>query len=765
MAATAGVAIGNVNLPAMASTRRTTPAVGGTLAADPNVVYHTGFEDPTDTSWLFSYVSEAGVTVPVTSYDTTNPHVGQRCLKYSRPAGTIDAKTGKLPYVIAAKTIPSEVSGEYEATVFVRSEGLSSASEYYGARLALQTYNADGRWVATYPSGGYMGSTWSMMTTRTPPLSANEVRLEVILYLYRDRTGTLWFDELTVSNVSPPPMSVLLHYPAYRGLIIPGDGDDVELDVHLNPDKVSFADHAVRLTIATESGTQLWTKTLTAAETVHVTEPVSGLPATPMRLTVDLVDTSSDSIVDTNGWELEKLTAVPTNYLDRHGRFIRNGEPYFPMGMFASDLHDTATRYENGPGSPALPKAELSRLAGTPFNVLMAYSPPDGADLDHAHAHGISVVYAINSFFYDAAGKYHWPPGAVIENEDDEIRVITETVNTYKSHPAMLGWYLSDELNVDFFGQRLIAHHEAVARNDPMHPTMNVNPHVLSPETFLRCGDVLGVDNYPIYGRSTDDISRPGRLARTVREALPRKGMWHVAQGLDWRFYTTPEAETPDDRPPTRDELRCMYWQFVIAGATGLFLYQFPLMNDQLLADAAAVCSQISGQLPVIMSVEPTRPITGTVGDTIDWTVRERAGNGYVIAVSTDSATQTATFTAEWAMTATEVFTNQTIALDSTGTLSDTFAPIGVRMYRLTPPTFDSLAELTEAELLQSGDSSARGVATATTKILGRAKTKANGGDVEAHLDDYRDLIRSREGTLLTTESADNLIRLSNALA
>jgi len=739
----------------------------GADPADPNLLYHTGFEDPTDESWLFSYVNGDGVTVPVTSYDATSAYVGTHCLKYSRPAGTVDSTTGKLPYVSATRAIPSEVGGEYEATIFVRTENLSSASEYYGVRLALQTYDANGRWVATYPSSGYMGSSWSMMTTRTPKLSAKEVKLEVIMYLYRDRTGDVWFDELTVRSVAPPALQVQLHYPAYRGLIIPGDGEAVRLEANIDPTALAWSEHSVRMRLTTTAGHEVSSQTMPAAATVSFSEPVDGLPATTMTLDVDVINNSNDAVAASSAWDIERLTEAPTSYLDHHGRFVRDGEFFFPMGLFASDLNDTAVRSSNpsDPTSPPLPTADLSRLSGTPFNTLMAYAPPDASDLDHAWAHGINVVYALNHFFYDAAGKYHWPEGVVIEDAADEITVITDTVNTYRSHPAMLGWYLSDELNIDFFGPRLIAHHEAVAANDPLHPTFNVNPYVMAPETYLRCGDTHGVDTYPIYGRPTDDIARPGILLEGARQALPHKGMWPVAQAIDWRYYTKADQEQSEDRQPTRAELRCMYWQFVVGGATGLFLYQFPLMDDALLADASFVCAEIAAQIPVIMGVESLRPVTSSAGDTIDWTVREHDGGGYVIAVSTNRSSQSTTFTAEWAMSATEVLTGQTIAIDSAGTLSDILAPIGVRMYRLTPPSFDSLAELTEAELQLSGKAAARGVSTATTKILGRAKAKAGSNEAEEHLNDYRDLVRSEEGSLLSSDTVANLLRLSKALS
>lgn len=736
LAGTVGVAVSQLNLPATASV--TAPrtlaganhAVRASTTSDPSIVYQTSFEDSADTSWLTN----------ATTYDTSQFHTGTQSLKYSRTVTT--------EYIVARHSVPFEVGGTYQVSAFVKTSNLTSPSPGYGAGIALEAFDANGKWIRGAYSVGTNSTEWELRTATYSDIPPGTADLVVSVYIYRGFTGTAWFDELRVAVPSAPVLTTQLNYPSYRGLVIPGDHPRVDLRINVNVDKVDAAAHQVQASILRQAGTVVDQQTFPTSASIPYTYPAANLPAGKLVLRTRLVEIASGVTVAEDSWDIEKLDTAPSWYIDSHGRFIRNGELFFPLGFYASDVAES-----------------VADMDGTPFNTILAYRPPTTAKLDLAASYNVNVIFAINSFYYDTEGAYYRPPELV--TEEDEVPVIINTVNQYKDHPALLAWYMSDELQVDYFGPRMIKHQQAVAQTDNRHPTLTVNPLVEIPEVYMRCTDVLGVDNYPLYGKPNDDLAAPGRLARDAVEALPRRGMWHVAQSFDWTYYGR------DGRSPTREELRSMCWQYVIEGATGLLLYQLPLMHrdpdvpfEVLMGDATAVADQIVSLLPVVLSIEPTPQVTSNAAATLNWTVRSRDNYDYVLAVSNVREGQNATFTAPTAMTVDVVGEGRSVPVSSDGSFTDNFAGLALHIYRMSPPSFASLADLTIAELDKYGASGGEAVGIACERLLAQAKqAESNDRGAAAQLvAAYRRLIGNQQGNTLSADQVANLLPLAAAL-
>ena len=59
-----------------------------------------------------------------------------------------------------------------------------------------------------------------------------------------------------------------------------------------------------------------------------------------------------------------------TSYIDSHNRFILNGEPFFPLGLFVvQSLTDTS---------------QLDEIANSPFDTLMNYNINNGTGVEIA---------------------------------------------------------------------------------------------------------------------------------------------------------------------------------------------------------------------------------------------------------------------------------------------------------------------------------------------------------------------------------------------
>ncbi|MGD7704927.1 hypothetical protein [Microlunatus sp. Y2014] len=707
---------------------------GAGPADDHDVLYQTSFEDSGDTAWL----SEA------TAYDTDQAYTGVQSLKYTR--------TDPEVYVIARRSVPFEPGRTYQASVFLKAEGLSSPSAYHGARIGLEIFDATGKWIRGGYSAGSNATDWELRTATIPDVDQAAAEMVISLYIYRGQTGTVWFDELKLTAYTEPAMTTFLRYPSYRGLLIPGDHHEVDLQLATNPDRIDVAAHKIDIAVVDDTGTIVHHQELGAAEPERFTVPVADLPLGELTLRARLVPTAGGDSVVEDVWPMEKLAEVPDDYLDAHGRMFRDGELFFPIGFYAGRLDDTT--YSDTPS--------VVELAGTPFNTMLAYSPPTHDQLDLADANGIKVIYALNSFYYDAPGQYHQPPELV--DEADEVPVIIDTVNEYKDHPAMLGWYMGDELQVDYFGPRMVAHHQAVIANDSRNVTLHVAPRALQPATYARSCDAFGIDNYPVRGLPTDDMGLPGRLAREAAAALPGRGFWHVGQSFSWGVHGGGEG-----RSPSLAEITSMYWQLMVSGATGLLLYQLPVMHlatdqtfETLLGNASSVAQHIIDTLPILFSIQERPEATPEVSEAISWTTREHAGAGYLLSVSSAQAAEAVAFTVPSAMSVEIVDRDRTLDVSPEGRFTDSVDALGLTIYRLVHPTYASLGQATRDAFEAHGSAAGPGIAAACVRLLDRAADAGRPETSTSLVDAYRRLVVKQAGTTLGADDVARLSRLAN---
>jgi len=110
--------------------------------------------------------------------------------------------------------------------------------------------------------------------------------------------------------------------------------------------------------------------------------------------------------------------------------------------------------------------ADLLDLYGkSPFNCLMPYGSPDRQQMDLAQQHGLKVIYSVKDWY---AGLDSCPKS--IQLEADEEPQVRARVREFRDHPALLAWYLNDELPQQYL-PRLEAHYRWVAEEDVDHPT------------------------------------------------------------------------------------------------------------------------------------------------------------------------------------------------------------------------------------------------------------------------------------------------------
>jgi hypothetical protein len=452
----------------------------------------------------------------------------------------------------------------------------------------------------------------------------------VTCYLRRGMTGRAWFDDIAVCRYIEPPMTTMLVEPNYRGELVAGAGGirlaaSVDLrDYDLALDEVEVAFEIADA--ATGDVVERGMRPVTAEASVL---SLPGCPA-PGRYTL-----SATLAVKADGRELqtctERLTALDAPpegravTVDASNRLIVDGEPYFPLGMYLSGIDE----------------ADLRRYAAeSAFNCVMPYGGATREQLDLAQELGIKVIYSVKDAYYGST----WCP-AGIETLEDERAYIAERTAAYRDHPALLAWYLNDELSVDYM-DRLDAHQRWLEELDPEHPTWVVLYQVDQVGQYAHSFDAIGTDPYPLPDKPA---SVAGDWARkTVAAVRGARPVWMVPQVMDWGCY---RKEGEPAGPPTLAEMRCMAWQCVAEGATGLVFYSFgDLKRDPTVgfegrwADVCELSRGIAAMAPVLLSTEA---VEGVQADEAPWlhsTTRHADGSDYVIAVNSEPEPHEAVF-------------------------------------------------------------------------------------------------------------------------
>ena len=184
-------------------------------------------------------------------------------------------------------------------------------------------------------------------------------------------------------------------------------------------------------------------------------------------------------------------------------------------------------------------------------------------------------------------------------------------VRQFRDHPALLAWYLNDELSLKYL-PRLEAHRAGWLGENPDHPTWAVLYQVHDVAAYFNTFDVIGTDLYPI-GRKPASMAAVW-TAETFRQVAKSRPLWQVPQLHNWADY----AKTPEDRAkgrtPTLAEKRSMAWQCICEGATGLVFYSWfdVLRNPDVLWLIAVNDGDGEGQFTFVLPAEvPSVTVVG----------------------------------------------------------------------------------------------------------------------------------------------------------
>ncbi|HQE83164.1 MAG TPA: hypothetical protein PLM14_09195 [Candidatus Hydrogenedentes bacterium] len=587
-----------------------------------NLAANPGFETAADGGFPAQWSGNTDVY----SRDTAVTRSGEASLKFQ------NADPNR--YVLCSQALQLEAGLRYEFSAWVKTENIEGNDS--GATLCIEYWDKDGKYLGgEYPSGVKGTSDWTLVhgiTQRIPEAAAGPCPLAC--YVRQGMTGTAWWDDLTVSRFIEDPLSAVLKAPNYRNEITRRGPRDVVLFVELNlrDYALKLEDVSLRCAVYPENGAEpAFTEQLDAidAASFEIALRSRKFEKGNNRLEIALLEKSSGKTFATETINVRRAGERVTRKvdIDNHNRLIVEGKPFFPLGMYWSGID----------------QEQLDLYADSAFNCLMPYGMPSKEEMDMAEAKGLKVLYSVKDIYH---GTGYCPD--IIKSRDDEEPFIRERVEAFKEHPALLAWYINDELPLSML-DRLSERRGLMERLDPDHPTWVVLYQVDDVRQYLPTFHAIGTDPYPIPKRP---VALAGEFTRkTVDAVCGARPVWMVPQVFNWANYHDTPEEKAEHRAPTREEMRSMAWQCIAEGANGLVFYSwFDLRRDpatpfeEQWAKVKQVAAGIAAMTPALLSTEEPPVIEVDEEDWLNWTVKQYEGSVYLIAVNNEPEKHVATF-------------------------------------------------------------------------------------------------------------------------
>jgi hypothetical protein len=362
-----------------------------------------------------------------------------------------------------------------------------------------------------------------------------------------------------------------------------------------------------------------------------------------------------------------KANEVKTDRLT--GGLIVNRRQFFPFGFYCySPVYST------------LPEEEIVKG----FNMISPYQKilPETigerkAYMDRCAELGMKVHY--NLLSVSGGGGV----GSKIEglsDEDKRDRLITE-IKTFRDHPALLGWYISDEpTGNNISPESLEEIYQTVKNNDPWHPVSIVfMAPFLSSKKYINAVDIVMADPYPVPDMPVTLIGDVAGQLKT--EYNGKRPVWIVPQtfgGGEWW-----------SREPTIQEMRTMIYQGIIKGARGIqfFVRQglnlFP-KSTATWGECGKMAIEIAELTPWLLSDEETIPVqSGSQNILVTSAIHN--GQLMIMAVNKTNSPQRADFFISGVISgkARVLFENRFLNVSS-GYFSDQVSAFGSQVYLLT---------------------------------------------------------------------------------
>lgn len=626
--------------------------------AGQNLLKNPGFEE----SDQRGQPADWSMPTDVYAVDTQVAHSGKNSLRIRNSNPEV--------YRLTTQPIPFQTGRFYKMSVWVKTE--SVAGKEMGATLCMEWNNDKGWLGGSYPAGITGTSDWKLLEADTSTIPPEAKTVAFVLYLRKGMTGTAWFDDACVTPAYPPVLSTFMVSPTYRGYLLPGAkrqpvrvritlGDPLVEDLKLEEVRLAMNGKRVKVRASKRGAV--------------VTVPRKNLQPGSNTLAVTLDKVVAGKNLATQTYTVRKWKPdepLPKVYIDSHNRAIVEGKPFFPLGLYLG----------TGPRGEQSIK-DLDTLARSPFNCLMNYGVTGGSledihkYLDAVGERKLKILFSIKDV-YEGIDYY----SQQVDRFKGEKEIVEGLVNEFKGHPALLAWYINDELPPSYI-PRLEKRQQDMMRLDPDHPTWVVLYQINDLKQYLNTTDVLGTDPYPIPDVPLRQVT--SYTQKTFEAVEGRRAMWMVPQCMNWSVYRPGEKPV---RGPTYEEMRNMTFQCLVGGATGLVYYSFfdlkrdPAGFDKPWADICRVGEEVKGLFPYMLSTEPRPRVSlKKPNEFILFATRQCKGRKLLMAVNVSREEQKATFVLSNKARSLRRLNESGVITVTGNQLADDFAPAAVHVY------------------------------------------------------------------------------------
>ena len=299
----------------------------------------------------------------------------------------------------------------------------------------------------------------------------------------------------------------------------------------------------------------------------------SGLPEGNFSMNVVLADISEKTILSSKTFPVtvRPIGEIPPKgwvTFDKKGRTLVDGIPFFVIGLGCVQPISN------------MDKNHLQRHAEAGFNVLdtCVFNLVNEKHSNHAELLrkkldeiaklGMKVRLHLVRFYHspNRCGSYGPGPAGV-----------EKLLSQIKDHPAILGYYLLDELTEKEWPP-ITALRETINRVDPWHPTYSCT-NILSsiPKIAVTC-DAIQYDCYPV-GKGIDP-AHPSQI-KTAGDMTRNAGIpfCAISQGFNWGILRDKEEEYRKYIDPDANQMLAVALRFVLNGARDMRFYTCPLRN------------------------------------------------------------------------------------------------------------------------------------------------------------------------------------------
>ena len=453
--------------------------------------------------------------------------------------------------------IPVTPGKAYRFEGWIRSEGLVGVQ---GAWLHVSCHRADGSWSESSQSLPVTGTSdgWQHRSVEIVP-NADVSTVDVCVRVADGETGVIFVDDLSFALVERPPIRFLVS-DAYRDT---ATGGRVTFRLVSNLTDAEIAARGWKGVFRTPKMNAyggFFEETAAPAFKDGVSEwtvDVTDCPWGEFPVGFAFKDENGNSVTTTS-LIFNHARELPTRrvFVDKEGRAVVDGKLFFPLGMFSDGFA--------GP--------HIERYVTGPFNTCLVYSLLTRERLDWAASKGVKVIYSLKNLYRGISTQ----DGPMADQEEEDM-INAARVAALKDHPALLAWYLADEMSTAFV-PRMYARDQLVRRIDPDHPTFTCFCRPESAQEYMIVSDVQSSDPYPINAGDERQISMVATDTALIREQyFGARPLWQVLQAFDSSYIT---KKPSDVRMPTEEELLNMGLQAVAEGVNGLLYWAFHHLDE-----------------------------------------------------------------------------------------------------------------------------------------------------------------------------------------